>query len=169
MPDDPPIKALNEYVREYRRQLKSGHLREAYRGVMEYMSSLGSRMRDQHPDWAVGNIYPGYLDMTYFPVATQALGGRGLKIAIVFIHETGRFEAWLAGRNKDVQKRYWDLFRRGKWERYRVPPSTAGTDSILEHTIADEPDFDHPDVLTRQLEAGVLRFIGDIEGFLSKH
>jgi hypothetical protein len=34
-----------------------------------------------------------------------------LKIAIVFDYAAFGFEAWLAGRNRQVQRKYWQLFR----------------------------------------------------------
>jgi hypothetical protein len=40
-------------------------------------------------------------------------------------------------------------------------------DSILEYTLVDDPDFDDLEALTKQIEMGTMRFIADIEDFLS--
>ena len=107
--------------------------------------------------------------MSYFPVFPKSLKGRKLKIAIVFIHATIKFEAWLAGYNKQVQKKYWNLLKESNWNKYRIPAATKGVDSIIEYTLADTPDFNDLDELTKQIEKGTLDFISDIEIFLSKH
>ena len=89
-------------------------------------------------------------------------------MAIVFVHDTFRFEVWLAGYNKQVQAKYWKLFQVHNWNKYRIPPTTKGVDSIIEHTLVDNPDFNDLDILTKQIESGALKFIKDIENFLSK-
>jgi hypothetical protein len=39
----------------------------------------------------------------------------------------------------------------------------------VEYTLADNPDFDDLDGLTKQMEKGTLNFISDIEDLLSTH
>ena len=42
-------------------------------------------------------------------------------------------------------------------------------DSVVEHILADNPDFSDLDALTRQIEKETLKFIQDIERFLAKN
>ena len=109
------------------------------------------------------------MDMTYFPIFPIEFTSKKLKIAIVFIHETIRFEVWLAAQNKQIQTEYRKLFKEGNWDKYRIPVATKGVDSIMEYTLTDTPDFNDLDALTGQLEKGTLSFIGDIEKFLYKN
>ncbi len=162
------MELLREYVKEYRKQLEKGVLQMAYRGLMEYIMDLRTQMAKKYPDLTPGSIYPGYMDMTYFPLFPKALKGRKLKIAVVFIHETMKFEVWLVGYNKQIQSEYWKMFKESGWNNYRIPEKIKGVDSILEYTIADKPDFNDTDSLTRQIEERTLKFINDIEYFLSK-
>lgn len=53
-------------------------------------------------------------------------------------------------------------------EKYRLP-SIAGADSILEHSLADTPNFDHLDALTDQIERETMKLIADVETFLTRH
>ena len=94
---------------------------------------------------------------------------RKLKIAIVFVHATIKFEVWLAGYNKQIQTKYWNLVKESNWNKYRIPAAIKGVDSIVEYTLAENPDFIDLDGLTKQIEKGTLDFINDIEDFLSKH
>lgn len=84
------------------------------------------------------------------------------------MHEAFRFEAWLAAANKRVQAEYWRLFRESRWDQYPIVPTPKGNDSIVEHVLAADPDFSDLGRLTGRIERETLRFIEDIEGFLSE-
>jgi hypothetical protein len=159
-----------EFVIEYRKQLEKGAIQKAYKGLMEYIMALRTHFQNKYPDYFVsGSIYYGYMDMTYFSFFPEALKDRKLKIAIVFLHDTCRFEVWLAGYNKQVQSKYWKLFKESDWNKYHLVPATQGVDAIIEHVLVDCPDFSDLDVLTKQIERSTLKFIRNVESFLTKH
>ncbi len=162
--------SLTEYMNEYRKQLEKGDIQKAYKGLMEDIMSLRTYFQNKYPDYFVsGNIYYGYMDMTYFSFSPKSLKERNLKIAIVFIYDTFKFEVWLSGYNRNVQKQYWKLLKESGWNKYRIVPQDKGVDSILEHTLDDNPNFGNTDKLTEKIENGTLNFIKDIEDFLLKH
>ena len=155
---------------EYRKQMRKSDIAEAYKGLMDYIMNLRTHFQNKYPDYFVsGNIYQGYMDMTYFSFFPKSLKNRKLKIGIVFIHDTCRFEVWLFGYNKAVQTKYWKLFKENNWKKYRIVPTTKGFDSIVENILADNPDFSDLDSLTKQIETGTLKFIEGVEDFLSQH
>jgi len=162
--------SFQEYMNEYRKQLEKGAIQAAYKGLMEYIMSLRTYFKNKYPDYFVsGSIYYGYMDMTYFSFFPKSLKDRKLKIAIVFLHEAFRFEVWLAGNNKQVQSKYWKLFKESDWNKYPIVSTTKGVDSIVEYILVDNPDFSDLDTLTKQIERATLKFIKDVESFLSKH
>ena len=163
------MESMPEYIKEYKKQLGKGVIQRAYQGLMKYIMDLRTHFSKNFPDFAPGNIYHGYMDMTYFPISPKSLKSRKLKIAVVFNYDQFRFEVWLAGYNKQIQQKYWELFKESDLNKYRIPSATKGVDSIVEYTLADNPDFDDLDGLTKQIEKGTLNFISDIEDFLSKH
>ena len=164
------MESFHEYIDEYRKQLGMGKIQEAYRGLMEYVMALRTYFKNKYPGYVVsGSIYYGYMDMTYFSFFPKSLKNRNLKVAIVFVHDAFRFEVWLAGFNKQVQAKYWKLFKESNWDKYRIVSSTEGVDSIVEHILVDNPDFKDLDALTKQVERETLKFIKDVESFLSKH
>ena len=164
------MESFHEHMIEYKKQMQKGIIIEAYRGLLEYILNLKTHFKNKYPDYFVsGSIYHGYMDMTYFSFFPESLKRLKLKIGIVFIHETCRFEVWLAGYNKDIQSKYWKLFKESDWEKYFIPPTTKDVDSIMEYILVDNPDFSDLDTLTKQIENGTLKFIKDIEIFLSKH
>lgn len=148
--------------------MRKGRIQAAYRELMDYIMALRLHFQGKYPDHVVsGSIYPGYMDMTYFAFTPKTLKDLKLKIAIVFIHETCRFEVWLAATNKKIQEKYWKLFKDEKWDYYRIPSTIKGIDSIMESVLVDSPDYRDLNILTKQIEAGTLKFIKDVEKFLS--
>ena len=164
------MESLHVYMNEYRKQLEVGAIQKAYKGLMEYIMDLRTFLMNKYPDYFVsGGIYYGYMDMTYFSFYPESIKNRNLKIAIVFIHDTCRFEVWLAGYNKQVQSKYWKLFKDSGWNQYRLVPTTQGMDSIIESVLVDHPDFSDLKAITKQIEIATLQFIADVESFLSEH
>jgi hypothetical protein len=108
------------------------------------------------------------MDMTYFSFTPVSLKQRNLKIAVVFVHPAFRFEVWLAGYNKQVQQQYWKLLKESNFKKYHIPLTAPEDDSIVDYILVDNPDFNDPQALTRQIEKGTLTFIKDIEDFLAK-
>lgn len=162
------MESLQESMIEYRNQLEMGSIQKAYKGLMDFFGNLKSHFNKKHPEFsAAGSLYFGYMDMTYFALFPEILKQRGLKIAIVFLHEQFRFEVWLAGVNKQVQTKYWNLFKEDGWEKYPTVSSLKGADSIVESILVEDPDFNDLEALTRQIENGTLKFIQEIESFLT--
>jgi hypothetical protein len=133
------------------------------------MMGLRTHFKNSYAGSAVSGLYQGYMDMTYFALIPPSLKHRDLKIAIVFNYDAFRFEAWLAGRNRKVQRQYWELFGDSQWPEYRVVTPAKGIDSIVECDLAKDFDFGDPDALTSSIETATAAFINDIERFLSEH
>lgn len=156
------MESLREQMFEYRKQLEKGHVQEAYRGLMAYIMDLRNYLKNKYPEYSVSGIYQGYMDMTYFSFTPDPLKSLKLKIAVVFIYDTFKFEVWLAGSNKNVQKDYWELFTEKSLEKYHIPSSIKGRDSIVENVLVENPDFGDLDSLTQEIEVGTLRFMEDM-------
>ena len=164
------METLQELMIEYRNQLEKGSIQKAYKGLMDYYGELKSHFNKKHPEFpTAGSLYFGYMDMTYFALFPETLKQRGLKIAIVFLHQQFRFEVWLAGVNKQVQGKYWKLFKENDWENYPTVASLEGADSIVESILVEDPNFNDLEALTRHIENGTLKFIQEIETFISQH
>jgi hypothetical protein len=155
-------------IEEFRRLLARGSIQRAYRALLSYMTRLRAHFENDLADCAVSDLYQGYLDITHFAIFPSLLKQHNLKIAIVFNYEAFRFEAWLAGRNRKVQRQYWELFKGRPWPKYRVVTPATGIDSILECDLASDFDLDETDALTSIIETTTVAFINDIERFLSE-
>ena len=161
--------SIREDMEEFRGQLEKGSIQKAYRALLSYMMGLRTHFKDNCAGFAVSGLYQGYMDMTYFALFPPSLKHRDLKIAVVFIYDAFRFEAWLAGGNRKVQRQYWELFRDSQWPEYRVVTPARGIDLIVECDLAKDFDLSDPDALTSSIETATVAFIDDIERFLSEH
>ena len=163
------MRSIQEDMNELRMQLRTGAIQKAYKALLSYMMELRTRFKNKYPSYSISGLYQGYLDMTYFAIVPPSLKQRDLKIAIVFNYEAFRFEAWLAGTHRQVQRKYWELFRDSRWTEYRIVTPAKGVDSIIECNLAEDFDFGDLDSLTASIEENAVEFIDDVERFLSDH
>jgi hypothetical protein len=163
------MQSIQEDMNELREQIKTGAIQKAYRALLNYMMELRIRFKDRYPNYSISGLYQGYMDMTYFAIVPPSLKDRDLKIAIVFNYNEFRFEAWLAGANRQVQRKYWELFRDSQQTEYRVMTPAKGVDSIVECNLAADCHFGNHDNLTASIEENAVEFINNVERFLSDH
>src|SRR5690606_4278417 len=141
------MKTLNQLIHDYTGQLQQGKIQLAYKGILEFIGKLRADFTRKYPHHAIGSIYPGYMDMTYFSLTTEPLKNKGLKIAIVYVHEEGDFEVWLSARNRDIAKRYGCLLNGHISDGITVFHDEANQDAIIECILTSAPNFENQDEL----------------------
>jgi len=163
------MQSIQEDMNDFRGQLRTGSIQKAYRALLGYMMDLRTHFKNRYPSYSISGLYQGYMDMTYFAIVPPSLKHRNLKIAIVFNYEAFRFEAWLAGTNRQVQRKCWELFRGSQWTEYRVVTPAKGVDSIIECNLAEDFNFGDLNSLTASIEEKTVEFSDDVERFLFDH
>src|SRR5512135_1790870 len=163
------MQSTQKDMNELRLQLRTGAIQRAYKTLLGYLMDLRNHFQNRYPRYSISGLYQGYMDMTYFAIIPPSLKRRKLKIAIVFNYEAFRFEAWLSGANRQVQRKVWELFRDSRWTKYRLVTPAKGVDSIIECHLAENIDFGDLDGLTASIEENTVKFITDIEKFFSEH
>ena len=159
---------LGNNIQEYNKQLIKGQIQKAYKGIMAFMSGLSKYLEGRYPDYTASALYFGYMDMTYFAFTPPDLKNKKLKIAIVYLHEEGRFEVWLGGSNRKIQAEYIDLMSRENIGKYKLSQALPGVDSIIESILAEKPDFDRSEELKKQIERKTMEFANDIASLLDE-
>jgi hypothetical protein len=151
---------LNELISAYTRQLKQGELQTAYKAILDYIGRLRAHFTKKYPFYDMSAIYQGYMDMSYFSLSPKPLKEKGLKIAVVYLHEKGAFEVWLSARNRELSKKY-ASFLSGIPD-MAVFHDNANQDAIIEYTLTTAPDFENESSLTDTLEHGVEKFMAAV-------
>lgn len=159
---------LQDDIEKYRELLHKGGIQNAYKGILSFMSRFQTAMKKKYPDYQVGSLYPGYMDMTFFAITPNDLAKRKLKIALVYLHEQGCFEVWLCGSNRQIQTEFLFFFRDKELNQYRLSRPLPGVDSIIEYHLDIMPDFDHQEHLMPAIEQEALAFIRDIRRWIGK-
>ena len=159
---------LDMDIQELRRLLDEGAIRRAYRGIVSFMSHLRTLFVAQQGERAVSGLYQGYFDMTYFALFPDVLQKRGLKLAVVFNYQTFQFEVWLAARNRQLQRRYWELLHDAGYRKHPLAEPAVGIDAIVEAVIAADFSLEAEDNLTAHIVEGVTAFERDIVAFLGE-
>jgi len=155
-----------EILDEFHEYLLKGNVQKAYRSIFDVLGILKTNLSKNPNNSITGNMYHGYLDMTYFPIFTEILKKHLLKVAVVFNYMEFRFEIWLSANNKKVQKKYWDIFKEKKWNKYSLMESILNEDSIIEYPVQTKYDFNDTKNLVKDIEIKVSGFINDIENYL---
>lgn len=160
---DKTEKTLNECKKDYKRQIEIGNIPKAYQGLVGFMKNLRIYFINNYTiDYAIGSLYSGDMSITYFPFTPKTLKEQKLKIAIVFNHQKIRFEIWLAGQNRQIQKKYWEIFKDSDWNIYHIPSTINDGFSIVDNILVENPNFDNLEILTEQIENKTMEFIKEI-------
>ncbi|MBN2876292.1 MAG: hypothetical protein JXL85_01435 [Bacilli bacterium] len=155
--------SLSKALQVYHEALDNGDIQRAYRFIIKFMSELRIDLAQKYPEYAVSQVYQGYMDMSYFAITAPALRAKKLKIALVYLHEANRFELWLSASNRKVQKEWIDALNQKENFEYRISDVGVGIDSIVEYIVHVQPNFEAKAALKQSLTMNTVRFIKDME------
>ena len=161
------MKTLDELIAVYSTLLQAGEIQAAYRGILGFLGKLRAALIKKYPQYEVSSFYQGYMDMSYFSLSTKALKDKGLKIAVVYLHEKGAFEAWLSARNRDVAKTYASMLKRDVGGNLNLFHDESNSDAILECSLISNPSFEDQDSLIETIDQSLGIFVKTISDSLS--
>ncbi len=153
------MKTLNELIEGYTHHLQQGEIQVAYKGILEFLGKLRAEFIKKHPHYDVSSIYQGYMDMSYFSLSTKSLKDKGLKIAIVYLHDKGDFEVWLSARNRDIAKSYLSLLNSSMSGDVNLFHDINNPDAIIECILTPKPNFEDQSSLIDTINQGVEKFV----------
>lgn len=160
------MKTLNQLINDYTCHLQQGEVQIAYKGILEFIGKLRADFAKKYPYYGTSSIYQGYMDMSYFSLSTKPLKDKGLKIAIVYLHEKGNFEVWLSARNREISKQYESVFCGKSLDGVTVFHDDNNQDAIIECTLISSPNFEDQVILTDIIEQGIEAFITAVSNLL---
>ena len=159
------MKTLNQLISDYTCHLQQGEIQIAYKGILEFIGKLRADFIKKYPYYDTGSVYQGYMDMSYFSLSTKLLKDKGLKIAIVYLHEKGAFQAWLSARNREISKRYESVFVSSISD-IILFHDVNNQDAITECTLMSTPNFEDQTALIDMIEQSVQKFVSTITKLL---
>jgi ubiquinone/menaquinone biosynthesis C-methylase UbiE len=150
----------------YTSQIQRNTLNRAYRLIIDTLQSLGKALQAGFPEAKVTSLYQGYVDMSYVALSTPRLTQHDLKLAVVYVHESGCFEGWLVARNRNLQDTYREKFRGTLHTPYQLVEKGPGVDAIVMTVLENKPDFADAN-LVDHLVTQVGKVLHDLERLLS--
>ena len=157
-------KSLNEYIDTYKKQLEQGGIRIAYEYLRKYMMVLKTYCTNHFADkYSFGNVYPGYMDYTYFYFFDDYLRNKKLRFGVALNHREMRFELWLLGQNTELRAKYWELLKDTEWNKGRTAMPQY---CVLEVVLVGNPDFDNQDVLTDEIANRTMRVANEVQSHI---
>lgn len=156
------MKTLNQLISDYTCSLQQGEMQIAYKGILEFIGKLRAEFIKRYPHYDVSSIYQGYMDMSYFSLSTKSLKDKGLKIAIVYLHDQGDFEVWLSARNRDIAKSYASLLHSNISGDVSIFHDINNPDAIIECILTPTPNFENQSSLIDTIDEGVEKFVTKI-------
>lgn len=98
-----------QFFIEYKELMKTTNIRECYRRVISLIKHTRSRLETDMNTYSFMNrVVENQMDFSYFQLTNNPLKESGIKIQVVFIHESCTFEIWGSGYNRSVQKRLYN-------------------------------------------------------------
>lgn len=159
--------SLSKALHVYHEALNKGDIQKAYRSILSFIFELRTELEQKYPEYAISQVYQGYMDMSYFAITPPELRAKKLKIALVYLHEANRFELWLSANNRKLQKEWIDVLNQVENLDYRVSELGVGIDSIVEYIVHVSPNFEAKEALKQSLTINIDRFIKDMEGLIN--
>jgi len=159
-------KNMNACISLYKEQVNHGDIQKTYTFLLKYLMQVKASFEKAFSEeYACGYVSPGYMDYSYFSFFNDYLRDKKLRFGIVLNHHEMRFELWLMGQNKEIQNRYWDLFKTSTWNQDRT---TKPQYAELEIVLVDCPDFENIDTLTAIIMNRAVEEADSVMAYLKK-
>lgn len=138
-----------------------------YHQLIQYMKSLRNYFKKGYDSvFQFGKVYQGNADYSYFSLTPPELKKQKLKFVIVFHHRSLQFSICLSGQNKQIRRKYWQLFKGSDWGQYQLAASIDDSLSIIDYVIVEQAELADEERLHAQIEAEALPFIDEFRALL---
>lgn len=95
--------------REYKRIIETTNVQKCYQQILKLIRNISSELEKEMPEYTfMGRVVENQMDFSYFQATRKSLKEAGLKIQVVFVHNTCEFEVWISGYNRKIQCSYYE-------------------------------------------------------------
>nr|ELR5230441.1 hypothetical protein [Providencia rettgeri]ELR5233699.1 hypothetical protein [Providencia rettgeri] len=157
---------LQQRLNHYQRQVQEGELNVVYEYLIKtLMQTKQYLVRQPERGFEYGNVAPGYLDYSYFPIVNNFLKKRKLRFGIVLNHQKLCLELWLMGQNVTIQKAYWQKLQHSQWNKHLTQMPQY---SVLASELISHPDFTQKNALFIEIEKQLFPLMDEVMCFIEK-
>ncbi len=165
--------ALVEQIRDLREKVEDNQKLIIALGDIELLHSLhdainikyiSAELEKELPEYTfMGRVVENQMDFSYFQATRETLKESGLKVQVVFIHSTCKFEVWISGYNRKIQSRYYKMLCNSECL-FEVCSDPERNDFILKAPVEKEITTDTPEAIIAEIKGKVT----ELETYIQK-
>lgn len=148
-----------KYLETYRNLLATTELQLGYQEFIKLFRFLRIELEKELPDFSFSsNIVENNMDFAYFQLTDTDLREKGVKIQVVFVHKSFRFEVWASGYNRKTQCFYYNKLKNQPLK-YYLNDNPERIDYIFKAEIEKDIELHSGDIVISKIKPVVLEMI----------
>lgn len=156
----------SEYLETYKSLLATTELQLGYQEFIKLFRFLRIELEKELPDFSFsGNIVENNMDFAYFQLTDKDLREKGVKIQVVFVHKSFRFEVWVSGYNRKIQCSYYNKLK-NQHLKYYLNDNPERIDYIFKAEIENNIELHSGDIVISKIKPVVLEMITFVKNHL---
>lgn len=149
----------SKHLETYKSLLATTELQLGYQEFIKLFRFLRIELEKELPDFSFsGNIVENNMDFAYFQLTDTDLREKGLKIQVVFVHKSFRFEVWVSGYNRKTQCLYYNKLKNQPLK-YHLNDNPERVDYIFKAEIEKNIELHSGDIIISKIKPVVLEMI----------
>lgn len=98
----------HQLLKMYKNLIQTTQIQECYQYIMKLIHDIYTILKNDLNTFQFSNkVIENNMNFSYFQLTNPQLKKQGLKIQIIFIHQSCQFEVWLSGYNRHIQQQYY--------------------------------------------------------------
>ncbi len=98
----------HQLLKMYKNLIQTTQIQECYQYIMKLIHDIYTILKNDLNTFQFCNkVIENNMNFSYFQLTNPQLKKQGLKIQIIFIHQSCQFEVWLSGYNRQIQQQYY--------------------------------------------------------------
>lgn len=98
----------HQLLKMYKNLIQTTQIQECYQYIMKLIHDIYTILKNDLNIFQFSNkVIENNMNFSYFQLTNPQLKKQGLKIQIIFIHQSCQFEVWLSGYNRHIQQQYY--------------------------------------------------------------
>lgn len=139
----------------YKNIIETTNIQKCYQEIIRLIKYISLELEKEMPEYSfMGRVVENQMDFSYFQVTRQSLKELGLKVQIIFMHSTCKFEVWISGYNRKVQRNYYELLCNSDCP-FEMCLNPERNDFIIKTVIETVAETDEPAAIIAEIKAKI--------------
>lgn len=106
------MKTNHQLIKIYKNLIQTTQIQTSYQYIIEIIHNLYLTLKKDLNTYQFSHkVIENHMNFSYFQLTNPQLKKQGLKIQIIFIHQSCQLEVWLSGYNRHIQQQYYQTLK----------------------------------------------------------